>query len=33
MFHWPPSELLNLTAEDMMFWDARVSDLKKLLRK
>lgn len=29
IFRWPPESLMNLGAEDLLFWAERVEDIEK----
>jgi len=33
VFHFPPSELLNMTMDEMMFWHAQAVRIEKLGKK
>jgi hypothetical protein len=32
-FHWSPTELLELSAEDLRFWEEAIGDLERAKRE
>ena len=32
-FHWPPAAALSLTADDLIFWAARLDDVDRAMKQ